>query len=53
MKITKTTYDGFIVVENNGETKVYEGYDICPDEVKTEINKNSYKERDCFWQDAI
>ena len=53
MKIIKTKYDGFYVVNKNGKLFGYEGYNLCPKNVQKEIDKNNFKEIDCFYMEAI
>ena len=53
MKVIKTTYDGFYVVEENGKVKSYEGYALCPKKVQKEIDKNDFKEVGCTWLEAV
>ena len=53
MKVIKTTYDGFYVTEEKGNVKAFEGYALCPKKVQKEIDKNNFKEVNCFWLEAV
>lgn len=53
MKIAKTQYDGYYVVDSNGKLKAYEGYDLCPRKVQEEIDKHHYEVIACFFMEAI
>ena len=53
MKVIKTKYDGFIVTEEKGKVKAYEGYALCPKKIQKEIDNGNYKEVDCFWTEAV
>lgn len=53
MKIVKTKYDGFYLVKEKNMINLYEGYALCPRKVQNEIDKNNYKEIDCFALEAV
>ena len=53
-KIARTSYDGFILVKRTGSMIfAYEGYALCPKDVKNYIDNNGIKEIGAFHEEAI
>ena len=47
MRIYHTTYDGYyITVPDKGQTKEYEGFDLCPKNVQKMIKKDGARQLD-------
>ena len=53
LKVFKTTYDGFIVVNENGKISKYEGIKLCPKKIQNYLKKNKPIEINEFVDMAI
>ncbi len=54
MRIYETTCDGYyVVVKDSGVINAYEGFDLCPADVKKQIKENGARQLDCFYDEAI
>lgn len=54
MIVFNTTYDNyFIVKKDNGKIDAYEGFDLCPENVKKVIKRDGARQLECFYHEAI